>query len=262
MHSSDVNHGAECNVALFGLYKYVDRICPNGQTPPSSHSTRFFIALNLAGILQERQGMFESAVKSFSRCLSIMEPNIPANDPFVMRIKENLARSLCSLGSYEDSIDYYKQIYSVGNISSGLGHVGVGMSFFFDGKVADGFKWFEDGLKTMDGYAADRVMIMIAQVLYALGTEKHRALSKQQFLSRFALCLTHPSLEKNRLNIRALLGLASFGLVTNDGSLARQAASELVKISPDVLIGSELEEDVDLLLSRLFMLLVCEMPLT
>jgi hypothetical protein len=43
--------------------------------------------------------------------------------------------------------------------------------------------------------------------------------------------------------------------VTNDGALARQAASELTKIPPDILISSNLAPSVDLLLSRLYLLL-------
>lgn len=69
------------------------------------------------------------------------------------------------------------------------------------------------------------------------------------------------SISQSDENIRALLGLASFGIVSNDGVLAQQAAAKLVRISPEIILRSGLQEQVDMLLSRLFLLLVCSIIL-
>jgi len=147
------------------------------------------------------------------------------------------------------SLEYYEQVYSVGNISPGVGQVGVGLAFYFADRVQESLAWFENGLKSVEecgGIVKDRIMVMVAQVLYALGGESQVAMAKQQLLACISI---------NKYNIRALLGLATFGLAQNDVGLAQAAASELVKVPPDVLIDSGLTEDFDLLLSRLFLLL-------
>lgn len=182
------------SVSIFSLRRYLDRISPEGQVPPRSTAKHFCCALNLVGLLQERQGVFEAASISFARCVTILESTVPG-DEIVLRVKENLARVLCSMGSYAESIEYYEQVYTAGSVSAGLGQVGVGIAFFFAGAVSDGFKWFEQGLKSVtdagEDASVDRVMIMIAQVLYALGSEQHRALAKQQFMSWYFICVVN-----------------------------------------------------------------------
>jgi hypothetical protein len=58
------------------------------------------------------------------------------------------------------------------------------------------------------------------------------------------------------LNLRALFGLCALGLVKGDMELAQNATTELVNIPPDLLSKAGLEGDVELVLSKLFLIQV------
>lgn len=267
---------------IFSLHKFIDRVFPETSTVnattnniPSSDLMSLSSSLNLLGLLLEKQGMFEDAARSLFRANFIISEarkrtSLERTAVIEYKIKENLARVLCSSGQFADSVALYNELE--GNLTRGVGEIGFGLALFFSGKLPESFSLLEKGLISCSEpgcfqAAQDEVMVMVAQILYALGTDQHISLSKRQLLDGYVLhsldfvlsidlIYLSKSVSKNNLNLRALFGLCALGLVKGDMALAQNAAAELIGIPPDLLSKAGLEGDVELVLSNLFLIQV------
>lgn len=120
----------------------------------------------------EQQGRFSLAIDVFKDCLEF------SNEPI---INENLARCLCSAGEYEKSVQVYRSILENGDAYT---YIGYGLALYFFGDYADSLSTLEKAIEMSDANGdiaiLNDVYLNLAQVLYALGTDEHHELCKQQ----------------------------------------------------------------------------------
>ncbi|KAJ3035493.1 Tetratricopeptide repeat protein 37 [Rhizophlyctis rosea] len=206
-------------------------------------------ALNLLGLVLERQGQFPRAVEAFDGAMAALTRSTKVNHEQVSQLRkvlENRARALCAAGQYTESAATYARMAELGG-SDALALVGSGIALYFDGRLQESLLSFEGALQAVGGqagqsYLQQDVMLLLSQVLYALGSDQHVDLAKQQL---FQCIATDPQY------VKALVGLCALGLVRDDGTLAQSAAAELVKVTSSEV--DDMDADVDWILSRLFL---------
>ncbi|KAJ3225984.1 Tetratricopeptide repeat protein 37 [Clydaea vesicula] len=247
-NNSDMLDSSSFNVPIFCLFKYIGRFLPVDNYPISVFNKKpVAVALNLLGLFQERQCMFQEAIYSFEKCLVVLnDSSIQSNDSLMFKVKENLARCLCGHGTFEKAVKIYRDITANIAVEKGVPEMCMGLSFFFNGDISESLKWFENSLKNasdIGGYVFDQIGVMISQVLYSLN-KSNLGVVKQHLLS----CVS-----RNSQNVNALLSLTALGLVGNDLNLATSGAAEIIKLAPDILNKANLEEDANFVLSRLFL---------
>ncbi|KAJ3150781.1 Superkiller protein 3 [Geranomyces michiganensis] len=204
-----------------------------------------YAALNLLGLSLEREQQHEPAAKAFADALRALNGESYTADKknkLMHAITENLARVLTSMRRFAPAIECHSRLASLGP-GDAYTHLSRGLALSFQGQVQEGLAAFEQALNCAANIPdlLNDVTLNLAQVLYALGSQQHQDLAKQQLLSIIA---------RSPQNARALMALCAFGLIRQDGELARSAAAELLKISPEIL---ELQQaEADHLLSSLF----------
>jgi pentatricopeptide repeat protein len=142
---------------------------------------------NIYGVMLERSKRFEEAVESFRKSLAILEASVNSDDRFTLQVVENLARCLCSEGSYEESVEMYERLISTG-VAGLHAYVGYGLALFFVDRLEESFAAFQGGLDLMQkNISAEdsqedfiEIAVPLAQVLYALDTDVHVDLAYQQ----------------------------------------------------------------------------------
>ncbi|KAJ3056720.1 Superkiller protein 3 [Rhizophlyctis rosea] len=111
-------------------------------------------ALNLLGLVLERQGQFLRAVEAFNDSLHALESPLHATSiehPSKLRkVLENLARSLCAAGRYNESASTYARLAELGG-SDALASVGAGIALYFDGRLQESLAAFEVALRDVEG---------------------------------------------------------------------------------------------------------------
>ncbi|KAI8921089.1 hypothetical protein DFJ77DRAFT_545666 [Powellomyces hirtus] len=210
-------------------------------------------ALNLLGLCLEREKQYGRAAESFTKALRALDlTTVPAEGKasHCHNITENLARVLCSAGHYAQATECYGLLASLG-AGDTYTHLSNGLALSFEGRLQEGLAVFEKALETAASAPASEdatkvallndVTFTLAQVLYALASEQHQDLAKQQLLA----CIT-----RTPQHIKALMALCAFGLVRQDGNLAQSAAAQILKLTPEAL--GDHDADADRLLSALF----------
>ncbi|KAJ2801060.1 Superkiller protein 3, partial [Coemansia helicoidea] len=104
-----------------------------------------------------------------------------------------------------------------------LGH---GLALFFAGQLEESLGRFEQVLALADAAPEQRphIAVMLAQVLWALGSEDHRALARQHLLEAMA---EHPAF------LPGLATLFAIGLLQDDGELVGAVRAELASVPSD-----------------------------
>ncbi|KAJ3242718.1 Superkiller protein 3 [Chytriomyces hyalinus] len=194
---------------------------------------------NLLGLLRERQGMYDEAANAFKKAVDLDD----SADYLV-----NYARCLCSAGAYNDAIDTYNLLFSQSE-GDVLSRVGFGLALFFERRLEESLGAFQSALDLLGQLGDSQILLqnkvglMLSQVLYALGTDAHISLARDQLLE----CIGRPNGFP-----QALISLLALGIVCQNDTLASSAAAELMKEKPDALVG--LEFDKNIILSRFFLL--------
>ncbi|KAJ3028113.1 UNVERIFIED_CONTAM: Tetratricopeptide repeat protein 37 [Siphonaria sp. JEL0065] len=204
----------------------------------------------LLGLLREKQGGFEEAVKAFGKALEICRA-LPAGMKAGESLSEclvNYARALCSAGLYSDAVQVYDEFFqnTDGDV---LARVGFGLALFFEVRLEESLASFQEALNMLarmefpNVLLQNKVGVLLSQVLYALGSEVHLALAKDQLMECIHRGTGFP---------QALISLLALGIVTQNDALAQGAAADLIKEKPESLVG--LESDRNSVLSRYFLL--------
>ncbi|KAJ3317460.1 Tetratricopeptide repeat protein 37 [Boothiomyces sp. JEL0866] len=198
--------------------------------------------LNLYGLLLEKLGQTEQAVEAFRSAINLMDEN----DSSRYLCMENLARNLCASSNFEESVQIFKSVVAAPHRDA-YSFVGYGISLFFNENYAESMSAFQSALDLCDGNSDTSLFIDISlyltQVLFAIGSDDHIALAKQQLLQ----CFSH-----NPTAARPILNLCCLSVLLSDWNLAQSSAAELIKIEPQYL--ESLDFDVDFVLSRMFVL--------
>ncbi|KAJ3177104.1 Superkiller protein 3 [Geranomyces variabilis] len=202
-------------------------------------------ALNLLGLSLEREKQHEPAAKAFANALRALNgENLEAErkNQHMHAITENLARVLTSMRRFPAAVECHSRLSSLGP-GDAYTHLSRGLALSFQGLLQEGLVAFEQALNSAANSpdVLNDVTLNLAQVLYALGSQQHQDLAKQQLLAIVA---------RSPQNAKALMALCAFGLIRQDGALAQSAAAELLKISPEVL--EQQQAEADHLLSSLF----------
>ncbi|KAJ3315870.1 Superkiller protein 3 [Boothiomyces sp. JEL0838] len=198
--------------------------------------------LNLYGLMLEQLGQPEQAVEIFRNALPGLEDNASAR----YMCLENLARNLCSLSKYEESVELFRAVVA-SSYSDAYSFVGYGIALFFNQLYSESMSAFQSALDLCDANSNSRLFIDISlyltQVLFAIGTGDHVALAKQQLLQCFS---------SNPTSARPILNLCCLGVLLGDWELAQSSAAELIKIEPHHL--DSIDYEIDFVLSRMFIL--------
>ncbi|KAJ3256832.1 Tetratricopeptide repeat protein 37, partial [Borealophlyctis nickersoniae] len=218
-------------------------------------------ALNLFGLVLERQGRYQDAVGAFEGAIRGLEKLAGGGDvgrKLEMAV-ENRARCLVSSGRFGEASAAYSQLSSLRQQrgdstlpADPYAEVGYGLSLFFEGRLRESLVAFERALQVLESRSgevgtkvANDVGVLLSQVLYALGSVEHVELARAQLFQ----CI-----QKDPTYLKALIGLCALGLVREDATLAQSAAAELIKVCPaDCGDGGD-DADVDWVLSRLFLM--------
>ncbi|KAJ3131121.1 Tetratricopeptide repeat protein 37 [Physocladia obscura] len=205
----------------------------------------------LLGSLRELQGRFEDACAAFEKALNISKNQNVAAEEIEITCLINYARALCSSQNYIASVVVYGELFEKSSQSSVLVHVGFGLALFFSDRLEDSLNSFQNALDMLsslgqtdgDLMLQNKVRLMLSQVLYALGTDVHLELAKNQLME----CVQRPGGFP-----QALISLLALAMVSQNDELAQGAASELIKERPESL--GALDQARNLILSRFFLL--------
>ncbi|KAH9263511.1 hypothetical protein BASA83_013088 [Batrachochytrium salamandrivorans] len=213
-------------------------------------------AYNVYGLILERQHQYEGAINAFSSAVGYIQENLNTHpDCTQQRLAyalENKARCECAARLFEEANVTYTELVGLNQSENAFTFVGQGIAAYFVGNLTEGLMAFERALDFCEGPSGDEsvarllkndTMLLLSQVLYALGTDEHIDLAKQQLLQ----CIS-----TDAQYVPAIIGLGVLGLVLQDWTLAQTAAAELIKLGPEVL--GELDADVDWILSTLFIM--------
>lgn len=175
-------------------------------------------ALNCLGMLMERRGAEESAVKYYSRSAMLLCTDTKSCSgciPLSQLVKRNLARALSATGNHLDAITTYQDA----TVSELNDICGFGLAFYAAGKLTTAYKTYEKALAIA---SAMNDKNSAASVLIALATV---ACANSEF--ELAKKLLFQSSNGSEFRPRALYSLGALGLVTGDAMLAASALGEL-----------------------------------
>lgn len=197
---------------------------------------------NLFGLFLEKQNRYDFAIAAFEKALLYVSESDILDKAVIF---ENYARCLCSMGRFAESIENFR--HCLKDRGDAYTWASYGLSLYFNEMYDESLNAFEKALELStesdNKNLSNNIRYSLSQVLYALGGEDHIEVAKQQLLKCFA---------DNPDFVKAIISLCAIGLVLEDWTLAETAAAELLKLDPRIL--KEFDEDVDLLLCRMFTL--------
>ncbi|EMD32118.1 hypothetical protein CERSUDRAFT_119089 [Gelatoporia subvermispora B] len=197
-------------------------------------------ALHLFALVCERTGHVELALDSIGRAITLLEVAYEdTEDPVIERqftiAHTNMARLRLSAGNYEGALESY-------GVAAGLlpevpedeqtrvlltqAQFGSGLAHFKLGSLQDALSSFETAMSTAstDLVMQGHVVVMLAQTLWAIGTEEGRESAKSHLLQ---------SIDSNPENLMAINTLAGMGILTDDDGLIDAALSEILALPID-----------------------------
>ncbi|KAJ2584700.1 Superkiller protein 3 [Coemansia sp. RSA 1836] len=193
---------------------------------------------HLLGMLLEQNGEYESAAEAY--LTSYTQSIASGGNTETMRqwiALTHLGRAQCGAGQFSEATEAYSlaaELLSAGvrtqllAVQSGaeqlfyytLGH---SIALFFAHRLEESLGMFEQTLAQSEDAPELRpyVAVMLAQVLWALGTDEHRALARQHLLEVMS--------EQSTAFLPGLLTLFAIGLLQGDGDLIAATYPELLK---------------------------------
>ncbi|KAJ1652869.1 Superkiller protein 3 [Dispira simplex] len=222
--------------ALFAMHQVVER------------STQDPWSLTLLGLLLERHGRYTNAADVLRRALAAVRAlpdstkSSTSGDEERIRglsqsILAHLARVLCAAGDYQTSVEMYSTYLAEVNFSGTLDIptlaviLGKGLAEYFQQDLGSSLESFELALRLAETHPTwyQETSVLLAQVLWALGTDDHRQLAKQQLLQTVG-----DAGESNAgtPSPRLLFTLFAMAMCEPDPTLLEAVNPELAKIMP------------------------------
>ncbi|KAF9198939.1 Superkiller protein 3 [Haplosporangium sp. Z 27] len=257
-NTSNAKRGASSSVSAttllvtpaFALSKYLE------QRP------RDVAGWNLLGLIRERFLQQEGAAECFLTAIRIL--NEEGSDDSEnnhrrrkMILHHNLGRALLSMGDYGGAVEAYEISLELEgpdakpNTVRTCKHLGAGLALYYAGELERSLNMFEVALgetEQVEGMekSRDDVVVLLSQVLWALGGDEQRAAAKEELFRCIAQSPTH---------LPAIFGLGAMGLVQNDETLATAALKEILKFSRQELAEMDPELRSDRMISQYYSLL-------
>ncbi|KAK6098097.1 Superkiller protein 3 [Batrachochytrium dendrobatidis] len=214
-------------------------------------------AYNLYGLILERQHQHENSTSAFSEAIRLLSKSKHADQNHIQKllalVLENKARCESAAGRFHDANTTYKELANLDQPASVFTFVGQGFAAYFVQDLKTSLMSFEKALELCDSNSSDDAtanrlkndtILLLSQVLYALDTDEHIELAKQQLFQ----CISN-----NAQYVPAIIGLCVMGLVRQDWVLAQTAAAELIKL--DLEVAETLDADIDWVLCSFFIML-------
>ncbi|KAG0210738.1 Superkiller protein 3 [Mortierella sp. GBA30] len=235
----------------FALSKYLE------QRP------RDVAAWNLLGLMRERFLQQEGASECFLMAVRILNEEEGENSDSdnyrrrKMMLHHNLARTLLSIGDYAGAVEAYEISLELEgaeacpSVVRTCKHLGAGLALYYAGELERSLGMFEMALgetEQVEGMemSRDDVVVLLSQVLWALGGDEQRAVAKDELFRCIAQSPTH---------LPAIFGLGAMGLVQDDETLATAALKEILKFSRVELADMDPEMRSDRIISQYYSLL-------
>ncbi|KAG9316442.1 superkiller protein 3 [Chiua virens] len=214
--------------AFFVLNRYAQR-CP--QDP---------CALHLLGLVCERLGQLEESTEWISRAIALLEAAYEeSEDPVVERrfmiAHANLARLKVGLGDHASALESFETVLGLlpeeGDDNDAETKIlrvhalfGTGLAQFKLGDLQSAMTVFQSALNNSgeDYLLRTHVTVLLAQCMWAIGTEEFRESAKALLLD---------SITADPENLMAINTLAGMGILTGDESLVDAALSEIQSLS-------------------------------
>ncbi|KAK7692825.1 hypothetical protein QCA50_004460 [Cerrena zonata] len=214
--------------AFFTLDRYVK------QHPQDANATHLF------GLVCESIGHIELGANLIQRAIAILEAAYEeSEDPIIERqfaiAHTNVGRLRLALENYDAALDAFQVTLGLlpeesdGETTSVLlahSHFGSGLAHFKLGHLEEALVSFQTASEyaepndTLRGH----VVVLLAQTLWALGSEEGRESAKSQLLQ---------SITADPENLIAINTLAGMGILTDDDGLIDAALSEILALTPD-----------------------------
>ncbi|KAG0046177.1 Superkiller protein 3 [Gryganskiella cystojenkinii] len=236
----------------FALSKYLE------QRP------RDIAAWNLLGLIRERFMQQAGAAECFLTAIRVLNEDEGEKQEDGsqqtrrrMMLHHNLARALLSIQDYAGAVEAYEISLELEgpdaqpSVIRTCKHLGAGLALYYAGELERSLAMFEVALaetEQVEGMekSRDDVMVLLSQVLWALGGDEQRAVAKDELFRCIAQSPTH---------LPAIFGLGAMGLVQNDETLATAALKEILKFSRQELAEMDPESRSDKMISQYYSLL-------
>ncbi|KAK3822830.1 MAG: hypothetical protein J3Q66DRAFT_135448 [Benniella sp.] len=216
-------------------------------------------AWNLLGLVRERFLQQEGAAECFLTAINILNEEKDANEHRRERmiLHHNLARALLSMQDYRGSVEAFELSLELEGSAATRSvirtckHLGAGLALYYAGELERSLAMFETALaetEQVEGMeqSRDDVVVLLSQVLWALGGEEQQAAAKDELFRCIAQSPTH---------LPAIFGLGAMGLVQDDETLATAALKEILKFSRQELAAMDPEMRSDRMISQYYSLL-------
>ncbi|KAG0225716.1 hypothetical protein B0O80DRAFT_405545 [Mortierella sp. GBAus27b] len=220
-------------------------------------------AWNLLGLIRERFLQQEGAAECFLTAINILNDEQKDSDGGDehkrkrMILHHNLARALLSMQDYHGSVEAFELSLELEgpeptpNVVRTCKHLGAGLALYYAGELERSLTMFETALaetEQVEGMeqSRDDVVVLLSQVLWALGGEEQQAAAKEELFRCIAQSPTH---------LPAIFGLGAMGLVQDDETLATAALKEILKFSRQELASMDPEMRSDRMISQYYSLL-------
>ncbi|KAI0305418.1 TPR-like protein [Multifurca ochricompacta] len=195
-------------------------------------------ALHLFGLICERIGHLELGVECTDRAISVLEAAYEeSEDPVIERqftiANTTVARLRLALRDYEGALSSFQSALGLlpeereDKVLKSQCLFGSGLASFKLGALDAAIENFEAALVAAgdDLHMRGHATVLLAQTLWATGTEEGQEAAKSQLLD----CIT-----QDPENLTAINALAGMGILTGDDSLIDAALSELISLPIDL----------------------------
>ncbi|RKP24941.1 hypothetical protein SYNPS1DRAFT_29317 [Syncephalis pseudoplumigaleata] len=192
-------------------------------------------AWHLYTLLLERAQLYERALSANDAAMATVAASPSSTQQATWVLQSSRARLLTALRQFPDALRVFAQLddsndqQAAANSNVAIIELVVrGITQFFCNELADSLTAFEQALTLAADNETQRaqVVLWLAQVLWALGTQEHQELAKQQLFSILG----------ENTNLDAIVALFVIGLVSDDATLTAAALGELVQLPADVMV--------------------------
>jgi superkiller protein 3 len=223
-------------------------------------------ALHLFGLVCESLGQRELAADYIGRAIAILEAEYEeTEDSTVERhftiANSNLARLRLALKDYEGALESFESALGLLaedvkedkiDVMRAQAQFGMGLANFKLGDLETALGLFEAALETAgeNTVVHGHVTVLLAQTMWAIGTEEFKESAKAQLLD----CIAADS-----ENLAAINALAGMGILTDDEGLVDAALADLLALPLDRRLELDPQRDVNYLLTKHHIGQVCRL---
>ncbi|KAH8119473.1 TPR-like protein [Phellopilus nigrolimitatus] len=197
-------------------------------------------ALHLLGLVCERLHLYELGAEVTTRAIKHLEAAYEETEDSVIERRyaianTNLGRLLLATGNFSAAVETFETAFGLLPAEDdsaetvalrAMCQFGSGIAQFQLGSFDEALVLFESAQEIANSYPLihGQVTVLLAQILWAVGTDEFRESAKEQLLE----CIN-----SDPENLAAVVALAAMGLLTGDEALIDAALSEILSLPLD-----------------------------